>query len=90
MIIRIRELKAAPDYRLSVVFDDGKRVLYDMAEDMRKIPAYGRLEDAPGLFQQVQLDQSRTCVYWNDEIDIPSDWIYERGAEIAPDTEGDE
>ena len=89
MIIRIRELKALPDYRLSVWFDDGKRVLYDVAEDMREIPSYGLLEDVPGLFQQAQLDQSRTCVYWNDEIDLPSDWIYEHGAEIAPDAKGD-
>lgn len=90
MIIRIRELKAAPNYCLSVLFDDGKRVLYDVAEDMRKIPSYGLLEDVPGLFQQARLDQSRTCVYWNEDIDLPSDWIYEHGAEIAPNTEGDD
>ena len=26
--------------------------------------------------EQVQLDESRTCVYWNDVIDLPSDAIY--------------
>ncbi|OYP63610.1 hypothetical protein CIK98_11905 [Prevotella sp. P2-180] len=30
-----------------------------------------------GLFCQAQLDSSRTCVYWNDEIDLASDCIYE-------------
>ncbi|MBR3405270.1 MAG: hypothetical protein IKG91_08265, partial [Firmicutes bacterium] len=59
--------------------DDGKRVLYDVAEDIREIPSYGLLEDVPGLFQQAQLDQSRTCVYWNEDIDLPSDAIYEYG-----------
>lgn len=27
----------------------------------------------------LQLDTSRTCVYWYDEIDLPSDSIYEYG-----------
>ncbi len=34
------------------------------------------------LFQQVQLDPSRTCVYWNEDIDLPSDVLYEYGVEV--------
>ena len=82
MIERIREVVPLPDYRLSVLFDDGKRVIYDVAEDMRDIPDYRDLRDIPGLFQQVQLDQSRTCVYWNEFIDLPSDAIYEYGQPV--------
>ena len=88
MTPRIRELKALSNYRLFALFDDGKRVVYDVAEDMRTLPSYGLLR-TPGLFRQVRLDQSRTCVYWNDEIDLPHDWLYEYGAEIAPDANGD-
>lgn len=29
------------------------------------------------MFEQVQLDESRTCVFWSNEIDLPSDAIYE-------------
>ena len=29
----------------------------------------------------MQLDESRTCVFGNDSIDIPSDTIYEYGME---------
>ena len=82
MTPRIRELKALSNYRLFALFDDGKRVVYDVAEDMRTLPSYGLLADAPGLFRQVRLDESRTCVYWNDEIDLPHDWLYEYGAEV--------
>jgi len=32
-----------------------------------------------GLWKQFSLDESRTCVYWNDRIDLPSDSIYEYG-----------
>lgn len=80
MISRISSIKPLSDYKLSVSFDDGKRVIYDVKEDMA-LPGYDLLREVKGLFQQVRLDQSRTCVYWNDEIDLPSDVIYEYGIE---------
>jgi len=78
MIPRIASIKPMPDYLLDVSFDDGRRVIYDVKEDMQ-LPGYSALRDVYGLFQQVQLDESRTCVYWNEEIDIPSHALYEYG-----------
>ena len=83
MIPRIRQVTPLPDFRLRVEFDDGKTVLYDVKEDIGQIESYRNLLDIPGLFNQVQLDGSRTCVYWNDQIDLPSDWIYEYGRPLA-------
>ena len=79
MLPRIKEVKPMPDYCLRVVFDDGRKVLYDVKEDIDQIESYRDLETIHGLFNQVQLDPSRTCVYWNDEIDLPSDTLYEYG-----------
>lgn len=79
MIPRITEVHTESNYRLSVLFDDGKRVMYDVKDDIDTIASYKDLECIHGLFEQVQLDQSRTCVFWNDEIDLPSDTIYECG-----------
>lgn len=84
MIQRISSVTPLPDYLLSVSFDDGKRVLYDVKEDFN-LPGYSILRDVFGLFQQVQLDKSRTVVYWNADVDLPSDTIYEYGREIMPD-----
>lgn len=81
MIPRIRDLKPLDNYVLQVYFDDGKVVLYDVKEDINSIPPFENLKSVYGLFNQVQLDESRTCVYWNDEIDLPSDTIYEYGKE---------
>ncbi len=53
-----------------------------MGEDIDTLPRYSVLKTIPGLFPQVKLDQSRTCVYWNDEIDLPSDILYEYGLEV--------
>lgn len=84
MIKRIKRIVPLPDYVLEVSFDDGKTVLYDTKEDMN-LPGYDALRNVTGLFQQVQLDQSRTCVYWNDEIDLPSDILYEYGKPCPAD-----
>lgn len=88
MLPRISSIRTMPDYVLAVAFDDGKRVRYDVKEDMN-LPGYDQLRTVTGLFQQVQLDRSRTCVYWNDEIDLPSDAIYTYGREErAPSGDG--
>ena len=84
MIKLIKRIVPLPDYVLEVSFDDGKTVLYDTKEDMN-LPGYDALRSVAGLFQQVQLDQSRTCVYWNDEIDLPSDILYEYGKPCPAD-----
>lgn len=84
MLPRIKEVKPMPDYCLRVVFDDGRKVLYDVKEDIDQIESYRDLETIHGLFNQVQLDPSRTCVYWNDEIDLPSDTLYEYGRQSRP------
>lgn len=78
MIQRIRSVAPRSDYRLEVLFDDGRHVLYDVKEDMA-LPGYDALKTVDGLFRQVRLDESRTCVYWNAEIDLPSDILYEFG-----------
>ena len=81
MIPRIKKVTPLDNYFLDIVFDDGKEVLYNVKEDIDTIPQYEDLKNIFGLFKHVQLDQSRTCVYWNDYIDLPSDTLYEYGIE---------
>ena len=82
MIARIKNLEPLTNYFLRVEFTDGKIVLYDVKEDIETIPAYIVLKTTYGLFNQVQVDESGTCVFWNDEIDLPADAIYEFGKAI--------
>lgn len=79
MIPRIKTLSTLDDYLLSVEFDDGKKVIYDVKDDIATLPSFRALVEVDGLFRQVQLDSSRTCVFWNDETDLASDSIYEYG-----------
>ena len=79
MIPRIKAFTPKENYQLQVTFDDGHTVVYDVMEDIRALPAFKSLETEYGLFKNAQLDKSRTCIYWNDLIDLPSDTIYEYG-----------
>lgn len=65
MIHRIKNIRSLPDYMLHVIFDDGKDILYDVKDDIQALEGYKDLENITGLFQQAQLDHSRTCVFWN-------------------------
>ena len=82
MIPRIKKIQANEDFKLLVEFDDGKRVIYDVNSDMNDIPSYKELKKITGLFNSVQVDASRTCVYWTDDIDLPNDIIYEYGESL--------
>ena len=82
MMPRIKSVKPQKNYVLRVVFDDGKDCLYNVKEDIDSIEQYKDLETINGLFEQVQLDESRTCVFWNDYIDLARDIIYEDGKEV--------
>lgn len=82
MIPRIQSYQPLQNYQLLVSFDDGKRVRYDVMDDIQTLPAFKDLQTEHGLFENALLDSSRTCIYWNDQIDLPSDAIYEYGVAI--------
>ena len=82
MIPRIKHIETLDDYKLLITFDDGLVVCYDVREDIDAVKDFKSLETVVGLWQQVKLDSSRTCVYWNDRIDIASDTIYEYGKPV--------
>lgn len=79
---KITTIEPLEDFLLKVHFQDGKKVIYDVKDDIKNLPNYSDLKSIRGLWSQVQLDESRTCVYWNELIDLPSDMIYEYGKSI--------
>ena len=79
MIPRIKSILPLQDYMLQVCFDDGVSVLYDVKDDIRTLNDFKVLETEYGLFQNVQIDSSRTCIFWNDRVDLASDTLLEYG-----------
>lgn len=82
MIPRIKSVIDRNNYKLEVLFDDGKKVLYDVGQDINTIESFKDLINIHGLWNQFSLDKSRTCIFWNDYIDLASDSIYEYGQDI--------
>lgn len=82
MLPKIKEIKPLIGFKLYVLFDSGKSCIYNVKDDIDTLEAFRELETIPGLFEQVQTDKSRTCVYWNDNIDIASDTLLEYGENI--------
>ena len=82
MFPRIKKITPQDGYRLKIEFDGGEKVLYDLNDDMEQIPDFADLKTERGLFENMQLDDSRTCVYWNDRIDLPSDTLLEYGKRV--------
>lgn len=83
MIPRIKSIEAQDNLTLLVVFDSNERVLYDVKEDIKAIDDFMPLQTEQGLFKNFQLDPSRTCIYWSDRIDLPSDTILEYGKQVG-------
>jgi len=82
MIPKIKIIKEKEKYKLEVLFDDGLKVLYDVEDDINHIVDFSDLKNIYGLWYQYNLDESRTCIYWNDKIDLASDTIYEYGEKM--------
>ncbi len=82
MIPKIKSVKPQENYKLLIQFDGGETVLYNVLEDIDAIDDFGPLKTERGLFENVQLDDSRTCIYWSDRIDLPSDTLLEYGERV--------
>ena len=82
MIPRIKSVKTQDNYKLLIQFDGGETVIYNVMEDIDAIDDFGPLKTERGLFENVQLDDSRTCIYWSDRIDLPSDTLLEYGERV--------
>ncbi len=83
MIPRIKKIEPREGFRLHIVFDGGEEVIYDLNDDISKIPDFSILKTENGLFENFKMDESRTCVYWSDRVDLPSDTLLEYGKKIC-------
>lgn len=77
MFPRIKKVEVVRKYVLYIEFADGKNGFYDVGIDIDELVPFRPLRKTHGLFEQVQLDESGTCIFWNENIDLPSDAIYE-------------
>ena len=82
MIPRIKSVKPLDSYKLYIEFDEGAPVIYNVGEDIEAIEDFRILATEAALFENYQIDESRTCIYWSDRVDLPSDTLKEYGTPV--------
>ncbi len=76
------EVRALPDYRLYVRYDNGVEGEVDLSHLVGK-GVFAAWND-PGNFQKVSIGSSGE-IRWNDQIDLCPDSIYMRISEKSPE-----
>jgi hypothetical protein len=76
---RPKSVKAIDNYRLIITFKNGDEKIFDVSS-LLEFKMYEKLKDK-SFFSSVKTDG--TCVYWNDEIDLCPDLIYEKSFSIG-------
>ena len=71
---RVRKVEPTDNYELLLTFNNGEKKRFD-AKTLFQYPIYAPLKNI-GFFKLVKADNM--CVYWNDEIDICPDALYEQ------------
>lgn len=79
MFHKVKEIKPMQEYVLLVTFHDNTVKTYDIEPLFAKIEAFNTLKSVPHLFKQVKVDIGGYGVYWNDEIDLSCDELWNNG-----------
>ncbi len=78
-LLDVVKVKAQPDYKLVLEFENGERRLFDMAPLMDKKP-FGRLKQS-NTFLAARVDYG--TVVWPGNIDIAPETLYDRSVPLA-------
>ena len=68
---------------ISVIFQNGIEKRYDMKKLFGTFPQFKVFVTITGLFEQVKVDVGGYGVFWNDELDLDAEEIWENGTEIS-------
>lgn len=75
---RPKSVRSGDDYTLRVTFQNGEERVYDM-KPWLPYPLFQPLHN-PVFFNTVKTDG--TCVFWNDDIDLCPDTLYEKSIPV--------
>lgn len=79
MFHKIKEVKSLDDYILEVIFEDNTRKYYDVTPLFTKWDVFNNLKNIDGLFKQVKVDIGGYGIFWNEEIDLSCNELWENG-----------
>lgn len=78
----ITKIETKENLIIVATFADGEVISFDVKTMFEKYPVFKALEDKK-LFNSVSIDGIGYGISWNDELDLSSDGIYNRGKHIG-------
>ena len=85
MFYKITSLSTLDNYILLVCFSNGVFKKFDLKPIINKYLPFKDLVNINGLYKQAKIDVGGYGVIWNDELDISSNIIFEKGDEVKPE-----
>lgn len=86
---RIQTVEAKDNFIIEAVFFNGQVVQYDVKQLFHVFPQFQAFEKERKLFSDVKVDEGGYAIFWNDELDLDADTIWEDGLIIEKVTKGD-
>ena len=76
MFLHVKQARARPDYRIDLVFNDGRAGTADLYDRLVG-PVFGPLKD-PALFAALRVDPELETVVWPNGADFAPEYLYFR------------
>lgn len=77
MFHKLNNVKPIKKYILEVTFQDNTVKYYDVSKLFEKWTIFQKLKTEEGLFEEVKIDIGGYGIFWNDEIDLSSNELWE-------------
>ena len=79
MFHKVKSVKCLDNYILEIVFENNIIKYYDVSNLFEKWTVFNQLKIINGLFEQVKVDNGGYGIYWNEEIDLSCNELWENG-----------
>ena len=83
MMLHITKAKYLTDYKVQVVFYDGKEGVADLSDALRG-PVFDPLKDKK-LFAQLRVDKEMETIAWPNGADLAPEFVYYRAFKDVPE-----
>jgi hypothetical protein len=85
-MLRVKKAKHIRDYKLEILFSDGKAKIVDFQNWINEGGFYFLPMKDIEFFKKVEMDESNYSICWPNGADISPDALYEIGVAIKPAT----
>ena len=79
MFNKVKSVKPLDNFVMLITFENGKKKYYDIKTLINKFSVFKDLIDINGLFEQVKVDIGGYGIYWNDDIDLSCNELWNNG-----------